>query len=170
MFLVKLSNSNSLRIDDLLIVFGPEWDRQTARRVVSELAVLLTTHGLSINVAKSQLNPVHQLVWNGLVWNTKSFSIKIPGKRLLRVRKSLQKTLKDNVHGRLQGLQLASTLGKMQACAEAVLPQRVYCREAMASLNKALAMHKGNYRGLVRLSGAARDDLRSPRSSAGPFR
>lgn len=101
----------------------------------------LSWAGLKVNTkpGKSTLVPTQTLTWCGIEWSTRTETLHIPRERVKNVKDEIRHVLKRHSRGQHPTARvMASVLGKLQALAEAVLPQRVHCRTLLVDLNKAI--------------------------------
>jgi len=101
----------------------------------------LSWAGLKVNPkpGKSTLFPTQDLIWVGIRWLTRSCSLQIPKEKMQRVRQEIRAMLQAARRKRkITAREVCRVLGRIQAMAEAIVPQRVYCRPILQDLHKAL--------------------------------
>ena len=130
-------------IDDFILGHP---DKDHLQKALQEILDDLSLAGIRVNTKpnKSVLVPTKRLTWCGIDWNTRSQMLLVPKVRRDNVRRSCKSTLTHlRLHGSVPARMLSKTLGKIQACAEAVLPQRAFSSELIRDLSSAIRKAKG---------------------------
>ena len=140
-------------IDDMLVL-GESQDQ--ASQHLETLLWVLQALGFTINWEKSVVTPTQQIEFLGLVTNSRSMELSLPGEKLRQIRGEALKILS-------QPLTSASTLsqliGKLNAAAQAVVPAPLFYRHLQGSLKSALASGSHGYDNVIALSPEAQEEL-----------
>jgi len=134
---VRLSVNIISWLDDIVLGHA---SKAHLRWAVQEILDDLSRVGLAVNAkpGKSFLVPTRKLTWCGITWDTKAMMAYVPTERRKNVQKAAAKLLRRALKGPVLARELAVVTGKIQACAEAILPQRAYSMELVRALGQCL--------------------------------
>ena len=154
---VRLGISIIAWLDD--IIMGAE-SKTHLKWALQEILDDLSRVGLAVNSkpGKSYLSPTRRLKWCGIVWDSKAMMCFVPVERRNNVMKAASKLLRRAKKGPVLARELAIVAGKIQATAEAILPQRAYSMALVRELGR-LLRRTGSYESTVRLSEKAMTQL-----------
>ena len=121
------------------------------------LIYLLTGLGLVINIPKSVTTPTQQIKYLGLLVDSTTLHLSLPGEKLHHIRLEIdQITLKSS---QITARQLAQIIGKLHAASQAFLPAPLFYRSLQGDLQRALNSSNQNYNTLLSLSQSAQEEL-----------
>ena len=140
-------------IDDILLM------GDSPNQVESHLETLifiLTNLGFIINVPKSVTTPTQIIEFLGLLVNSTSLHLSLPGEKLHHIRTEVKQLLqKEQVTAR----QLAQIIGKLNAASQAVLPAPLFYHSLQGDLQRGLSNNNQSYNALLYLSPLAKEEL-----------
>jgi len=140
-------------IDDILLMAN------TAAQVQSHLEALmflLTGLGFVINMMKSVTSPTQQIEFLGMMVDSTSLQLSLPGEKLHHIRKEVNQNLQ---RPQVTARQLAQLIGKLHAASQAVLPAPLFYRSLQGDLQKALTLSNQDYNAAMSLSPQAKEEL-----------
>ena len=140
-------------IDDILVIGkAPDevWNHTDA------LIALLEGLGFIVNMEKSVLTPSQQIEFLGLLLNTTSMCLTLPGHKIRTIRKEAALLLRQ---GNFSACKLAQFIGKLNAASQAVFPTPLFYRHLQRDLQGALARGSQNYDTSLQLSRASREEV-----------
>ena len=120
------------------------------------LIFMLTNLGFIINVPKSIMTPTQDIEYLGLLVNSKTLQLRLPGEKLHHIRVELNQIL-QKLHVTAQ--QLAQIIGKLNAASQAVLPAPLFYWSLQGDLQRALKNSNQNYNAVLSLSLPAQEEL-----------
>ena len=120
------------------------------------LLFLLEALGFIVNRDKSYLDPAQELEFLGLLVDSKSLQLRIPGEKIKQIRKEATQLL---VRESISACKLSRFLGKLNAASQAMLVAPPFYRALQKDLQAALAQGAQDYENLVRLSKDSREEL-----------
>ena len=142
-------------IDDILVMANTE---SLAREHTAGLIFLLENLGFIINYPKSLLTPTQEIEFLGLMVNSVTMEIKMPGEKIKQIRLETKKLQETNTC--MQALTLSRLLGKLNHATQAIPPAPLFYRNLQQCLQKALATKGGkDYGAMAHLTEAARKEL-----------
>lgn len=140
-------------IDDILLM-GDSPDQ--VENHLKALIYLLTGLGFVINIPKSITTPSQQIEYLGLLVNSSTLQLSLPGEKLHNIRLEIgQMRQKPHITAR----QLAQLIGKLQAASQAVFPAPLFYRSLQGDLQSALSTSQQDYNSLLSLSLPAQEEL-----------
>ena len=144
-------------LDD--IILGAQ-SKSHLKWALQEILDDLSRVGLTVNSkpGKSYLSPTRRLKWCGILWDSKAMMCYVPTERRNNVMKAAAKLLRRARKGPVLARELAIVTGKIQATAEAILPQRAYSMALVRELGR-LLRRTHSYESTVRLSEKAMTQL-----------
>ena len=140
-------------IDDILVI-GKTPDK--VRNHTDALIALLEGLGFIVNMEKSVLTPSQQIEFLGLLLNTTSMCLTLPGHKIRTIRKEAALLLRQ---GNFSARKLAQFIGKLNAASQAVFPAPLFYRHLQRDLKGALARGSQNYDSSLQLSRASREEV-----------
>ena len=140
-------------IDDMLIL--AETPEQASQHLET-LMWILRALGFIVNHDKSVLKPTQEIEFLGMVVNSVSMEISLPGEKLRQIRGEATKLLSQSqVSARL----LSKFIGKLNAAAQAVVPAPLLYRHLQGNLRSTLASGNHGYENVTTLSQQAQEEL-----------
>ena len=112
--------------------------------------------GFIVNMEKSVLTPSQQIEFLGLLLNTTSMCLTLPGHKIRTIRKEAALLLRQ---GNFSARKLAQFIGKLNAASQAVFPAPLFYRHLQRDLQGALARGSQNYDTSLQLSRASREEV-----------
>ena len=109
-------------LDDMLVM------AQTLKEILQAKETLifpLQNLGFVINFKKSQLAPVKEIEFLGLVINSEKMTLALPQEKVLDIQNKCAQLIASP---KTAIMELAKLLGKLSFTAQAVLPERIQCR------------------------------------------
>ena len=140
-------------IDDILVM------GESPAQVKGHLEALiyvLTGLGFVINIPKSITNPAQQIEYLGLLVDSTTLHLSLPGEKLHHIRAEIDQIAKKS--SQTTERQLAQIIGKLHAASQAVLPAPLFYR-SLQGLQRALNNSSQNYNSLLTLSQPAQEEL-----------
>jgi len=131
----------------------------TAAQVQSHLEALmflLTGLGFVINMMKSVTSPTQQIEFLGMMVDSTSLQLSLPGEKLHHIRKEVNQNLQ---RPQVTARQLAQLIGKLHAASQAVLPAPLFYQSLQGDLQKALTLSNQDYNAALSLSPQAKEEL-----------
>ena len=140
-------------IDDILLM-GDSPNQVESH--LQALVFLLTNLGFIINLPKSITIPTQTIEYLGLLVDSTSLHLSLPGEKLHHIRMEVNQILqKSHVTAR----QLAQIIGKLNAASQAVFPAPLFYRSLQGDLQRGLSNNNQNYNALLSLSLPAQEEL-----------
>jgi len=140
-------------MDDMLLMASSEHLIQEQTYVA---LFLLENLGFVVNNKKSVLTPCQQIEFLGMLVNSQSMELKLPGEKIRKIRTEAHYLLATpNVP--IQSL--AQFLGKLNATTPALQMAPLFCRLLQISLRKTLDANSQDYQSTIKLSPQAIEDL-----------
>ena len=155
---IELLRSTGIRLviymDDMLIMAR---SIQLLREHIYQMLYLLENLGFIINSKKSLLSPTQVIEFLGMIVNSQTMEITLPGQKIKTIRLEARQTL-NNPQPTAQGI--SKLLGKLNATTPALQMAPLFCRSIQTCLKHALAPNPLNYQAIVHLSAQAVEDLK----------
>ena len=130
-------------LDDIIIAHK---DPLYLLKVLQAILDDLSWAGLKVNPkkGKSTLYPTQDLIWVGIRWLTRTCQLLIPACRIKGVKQEIRTVLRHvRTKRKVTAREACRLLGRIQALAEAIVPQRVMSRPVLQDLHLALKSCKG---------------------------
>ena len=140
-------------IDDILLLGDSPNQVETHLKA---LVFLLTNLGFIINYSKSITTPTQKIEYLGLLVDSTSLHLSLPGEKLHQIRMEVNQ-IKQKSH--ITARQLAQLIGKLNATAQAVLPAPLFYRSLQGDLQRALSSNNQDYNTLLSLSPLSQEEL-----------
>ena len=140
-------------IDDILLLGDSPNQVETH---LQALVFLLTNLGFIINYSKSITTPTQKIEYLGLLVDSTSLHLSLPGEKLHQIRMEVNQ-IKQKSH--ITARQLAQLIGKLNATAQAVLPAPLFYRSLQGDLQRALSSNNQDYNTLLSLSPLSQEEL-----------
>ena len=118
------------------------------------LTYLLTGLGFVINIPKSITIPAQRIKYLGLLVDSTTLHLSLPGEKLHHIRSQITKK-----NSPITVRQLAQIIGKLHATSQAVLPAPLHYRSLQGDLQIALNSSSQKYNSLLTLSQPAQEEL-----------
>ena len=155
---IELLRSTGIRLviymDDMLIMAR---SIQLLREHIYQILYLLENLGFIINNKKSLLSPTQVIELLGMIVNSQTMEITLPGQKIKTIRLEARQILNDP-QPTAQGI--SKLLGKLNATTSALQMAPLFCRSIQTCLKHALAPNPLNYQAIVHLSAQAVEDLK----------
>ena len=155
---IELLKATGIRLviymDDMLVMAH---SNQMLREHVYQVLFLLENLGFIINSKKSLLSPIQEIEFLGMIVNSQTMEIKLPGQKIKSIRLEAR-TILD--HPRPTAQKVSQLLGKLNATSPALQMAPLFCRPIQTCLKQALAPNPLNYQAVVNLSDQAIEDLK----------
>ena len=133
-------------IDNILLM-GDSPDQVECH--LETLIFLLTNLGFIINVSKSIMTPTQEIEYLGLLVNSTTLQLRLPGEKLHHIRLEVNQILQKS---HVTAQQLAQIIRKLNAASQAVLPVPLFYQSLQGDLQRALKNNNQNYKALLSLS------------------
>ena len=130
---------------------------QMLREHVYQVLFLLENLGFIINSKKSLLSPIQEIEFLGMIVNSRTMEIKLPGQKIKSIRLEVRTVLD---HPRPTAQKVSQLLGKLNATSPALQMAPLFCHPIQTCLKQALAPNPLNYQAVVNLSDQAIEDLK----------
>ena len=141
-------------IDDILVMGeSPE----QVKGHLEALTYLLTGLGFVINVPKSITTPAQRIKYLGLLVDSTTLHLSLPGEKLHHIRSEIDQITKKS--SPITARQLAQIIGKLHTASQAVLLAPLFYRSLQGDLQIALNSSNQNYNSLLTLSQPAQEEL-----------
>ena len=141
-------------IDDILVMGeSPE----QVKGHLEALTYLLTGLGFVINIPKSITTPAQRIEYLGLLVDSTTLHLSLPGEKLHHIRSEIDQITKKSFP--ITARQLTQIIGKLHAASQAVLPAPLFYRSLQGDLQRALNSSSQNYNSLLTLSQPAQEEL-----------
>ena len=141
-------------IDDILVMGeSPE----QVKGHLEALTYLLTGLGFVINTPKSITTPAQRIEYLGLLVDSTTLHLSLPGEKLYHIRSEIDQITKKS--SPITARELAQIIGKLHAASQAALPAPLFCRFLQGDLQIALNSSSQNYNSLLTLSQPAQEEL-----------
>ena len=140
-------------LDNLLIMASSQ---DQAASQCAAATQLFESLGFLVNYVKSQIQPVQVLTFLGLDIDSREVKLSLPPQKLSEIQKQAKKLQGQKW---VSAQELAQFIGKLSATAQAIHPAPLQYRSLQHLKHKALQCSQ-NYSELVRMSPAAREDLK----------
>ena len=118
---------------------------------------LLTGLGFVINIPKSITTPAQQMEYLGLLVDSTTLHLSLPGEKLHHIRSEIDQITKKS--SPITARQLPQIIGKLHPASQAVLPAPLFDRSLQGDLQRALNSSSQNYNSLLTLSQPAQEEL-----------
>lgn len=141
-----------LYLDDILIISAT---LDEARSHLSQVKILLTHLGFTLNLEKSSQEPSQTIEFLGFILDTSSMSISLPGEKKASISALCQELLNQ---GTCSVRDLAKILGQLQAADPAIKIARLHYRK-LQDQKIAVLRKERNYEAVTPLSPQARAEL-----------
>ena len=152
-FLRSMGVRMIIYIDDILLMGNSP---EQVESHLETLIFLLTNLGFIINTPKSIMTPTQEIEYLGLVVNSTTLHLRLPGEKLHHIRMEVNQILQKS---QVTAQQLAQIIGKLNAASQAVLPAPLFYRSLQGDLQRALKNNNQSYKALLSLSPPAREEL-----------
>ena len=154
---IRLKISVIAWLDDIIL---GAMNRKHLKWALQEILNDLSKVGFTVNTkpGKSHLSPTRRIKWCGIIWDSKAMMCFVPTERRNNVMKAAAKLLRRARKGPILARELAIVTGKIQATAEAVLPQRAYSMALVRELGR-LLRRTHSYESQLSLSEKAMEQL-----------
>ena len=139
-------------LDDLLIMAKC---KQEAANHCQAATQLLEYLGFLVNYTKSEVQPIQEVTFLGLVINSNKQELSLPSQKLAQIKSHARDLLKQNL---VSARELAQFIGKLSATVMAIRPAPLHYRSLQRLKHKALQGSKF-YDRQIRISSEAREDL-----------
>ena len=140
-------------IDDILIMSET---KDLAVEHTAATTYLLQNLGFIIHPTKSQLSPSQELEFLGMMVNTLTMTLRVPGEKIKKIRLEAQSLLKsDKITARM----VSRVVGKMSAMTQAIPPAPLFFRALQRDLGRTLEAGDQCYETPCHLSQASREEL-----------
>jgi len=154
---VEMLRSLGIRLviymDDMLLMAE---SKQKLMEHVQSTLFLLENLGFIVNSKKSILSSTQEIEFLGMIVNSLSMDLKLPGDKIRKIRQEAHRLL----HLKQPSAQLLSQLlGKLNATSPALQMAPLFCRSLQICLKQALSDNQQDYRAVVQLSSQALEDL-----------
>ena len=154
---IELLRSVGIRLviymDDMLIMAH---SKEMLREHVYQVLFLLENLGFIVNSKKSLLSPSQEIEFLGMIVNSQTMEIKLPGQKIKKIKQEARQILD---HPRPSAQEVSQLLGKLNATSPALQMAPLFCRALQTCLKQALAPNPLNYQAIVKISHQAREDL-----------
>ena len=140
-------------IDDILLLAD---SRELLEDQVSGLVYLLECLGFLINMKKSLLQPSQSIEFLGIMVDTLTMELKLPGEKLKKIRAEAGRCLREES---ITARALSRLLGKMNAATQVIPPAPLFYRHLQMSLSQALDFSSQNYETNIMLSRDCKEEL-----------
>ena len=154
---MEMLRSLSIRLvvymDDMLLMAE---SRQKLTEHVQLTLFLLENLGFVVNSKKSILVPSQEIEFLGMIVNSISMDLKLPGEKIRKIRQEAHHLLNQT---QPTAQLLSQLLGKLNATSPALQMAPLFCRSLQICLKKALSDNQQNYQAVVQLSPQALEDL-----------
>ena len=153
-FLRSMGVGMIVYIDDILVMGeSPE----QVKGHLEALTHLLTGLGFVINVPKSITTPAQRIEYLGLLVDSTTLHLSLPGEKLHHIRSEIDQITKKS--SPMTARQLAQIIGKLHTASQAILPAPLFYRSLQGDLQIALNSSSQNYNSLLTLSQPAQEEL-----------
>ena len=154
---IELLRSVGIRLviymDDVLIMAH---SKEMLREHVYQVLFLLENLGFIVNSKKSLLSPSQEIEFLGMIVNSQTMEIKLPGQKIKKIKQEARQILD---HPRPSAQEVSQLLGKLNATSPALQIAPLFCRALQTCLKQVLAPNPLNYQVIVKISHQAREDL-----------
>ena len=140
-------------MDDMLLMAS---SKQKLLEHVQVSTFLLENLGFIINSKKSILRPSQEIEFLGMMVNSVSMDLKLPGEKIKKIRQEVHRLLSIK---QPSAQLLSQLLGKLNATTPALQMAPLFCRSLQICLKQALSDSQQNYQTVVQLSTQALEDL-----------
>ena len=141
-------------MDDMLIMAH---SNQMLREQIYQVLFLIENLGFIINSKKSLLSPTQEIEFLGMIVNSQTMEIKLPGQKIKMIRLEARQMLD---HPQPTAQRVSQLLGKLNATSPALQMTPLFCCSVQSCLKQALAPNPLNYQAVVNLSDQALEDLK----------
>ena len=140
-------------IDDILPMGDSPNQMESHLKV---LIFILTNLGFIINVPKSVTTSTQIIEFLGLLVNSTSLHLSLPGEKLYHIRMEVKQLLQKE---QVTAHQLAQIIGKLIVASQAVLPAPLFYRSLQGDLQRGLSNNNQSYNAPLSLSPLAKEEL-----------
>ena len=141
-------------MDDMLIMAH---SKQMLREQIYQVLFLIKNLGFIIDSKKSLLSPTQEIEFLGMIVNSQTMEIKLPGQKIKTIRLEACQML-DHLQPTAQ--RVSQLLGKLNATSPALQMAPLFCCSVQSCLKQALAPSPLKYQAVVKLSDQALEDLK----------
>ena len=121
------------------------------------LTYLLTGLGFVINIKKSITTPAQQIKYLGLLVDSTTLHLSLPGEKLHHIRSEMDQITKKS--SSITARKLAQIIGKLHTASQAVLPPPLFYKSLQGEMQIILNSSSQNYNSLLTLSQPAQEEL-----------
>ena len=154
---IELLRSMGIRMvvymDDMLLMAS---SKQMIQEHMYITLFLLENLGFIINHKKSILDPSQEIEFLGMMVNSQTMELRLPGEKIKKIRSEARNILSTATPS---ARSLAQLLGKLNATTPALQVAPLFCRALQTCLKQALSLGGQDYQTLVTLCPQATEDL-----------
>ena len=140
-------------INDMLIL--AETPEQASQHLET-LSWILQTLGFIVNQDKSVFTPAQQIEFLGLVVNSVSMELSLPGEKLKQIRGEAKMLLSKLL---VTARALSQLIGKLNSAAQAIVPAPLFYHHLQGDLKNALASGDHGYKNVTPISQQVQEEL-----------
>ena len=140
-------------IDDMLILAETS---EQAYQLLETLLWILQSLGFVVNREKSVFIASQEIEFLGLVINSQSMELSLPGEKLRQIKGEATKLLSQQL---VSARALSQFIGKLNAAAQAITPAPLFYRHLQGNLENALTSGDQGYESMTSLSQEAQEEL-----------